>query len=354
MFMHDSPRPGFRRRSGRAVAFGALLAGTLLAGCSSYVDLPRRAVAPENALLILNGEPLALEDFDDDFRLKAIHYSAVTETEMRRMKRFLSEQVIDQRLLCQEARRLKVRVTRREFERALKAASQDSPEDFPILLKKQGVTVEAWKRGILMKLMVDKLAEREVYRKVEITPREVEEYYWAHLDEARRPEMVRARHLVVRTAKEAAEADRRLADGQPFEKVAAEMSVGPARTEGGLWEWMRVADLPALYAKALSGLAPGEVSGRYRDGFGYHRFQLVERRPEGMRTLAEMAPEIREKLTKEEQDYRFDQWLTDLKEKADIRVNREMAPLIGEFPEVPVEKSRRKNRPVRRPVPGRP
>jgi peptidyl-prolyl cis-trans isomerase C/foldase protein PrsA len=318
------------------------------------VDLPRREVAPENAILVLNGEPLGLEDFDDDFRLMALHYSAVSEGDMRRMKRLLSERVIDQRLLCQEARRRGVRVTRREFERALKDASRDVPDDFTLLLRKQGVTVEVWKRGILMKLIVDKLTEREVFRKVEITPREVAEYYWSHLAEWRSPASVRARHLVVRNLPDLASAKRRLAAGEDFGKVAADLSAGPSKAEGGLWDWMPVAHLPALYVKALAGLAPGGVSGLYRDGFGYHMFQLVDRRPERMRALSEVEQAIHARLLGEEQDYRFDQWLTALKERAVIRVNREMETLIGETPEVPREKNHRSDRLLRRPGDRRP
>ena len=352
--MSSIRRPGHRRSLGRAVLFIGLSAvlGTLLGGCTSYVNLPQEKVSPENAILLLNGEPLGLEDYDNDFRLMAIHYSAVSESDMRRMKRILSEQVIDRRILFQEARRKGVRITRAEFEKALQAATQDSPEDFTILLKKQGVTVEIWKRGILLKLFIDKLIEREVFRKVRITRPEVEEYYWSHLQDAWSPEAVRVRHLVVRSILDLAKAKKRIKDGEPFERVAAELSAGPQKAEGGLWDWMPVRDLSPVYGKVLLLLGTNEVSEVCRDSFGYHMFQFLAYRPRTMRPLSVVAGQIHDRLLKEEQDFRFDQWLTGLKEKAVIRVNQEMAPLMGEIPEVPRAKPYRPTHPVRRPAAG--
>ncbi len=352
--MFHPRRPGPRTSPGRAVSFLRVAAlagtlGTLSAGCTSYVDLPRRPVAPENAVLVLNGEPIGLEEFDDDFRLMAIHYSAVSEGDMRRMKRVLTERVIDQHLLCQEARLLGIRIKRQEFEKALQDASKDSPEHFTVILKKQGVKVETWKRGILRKLIIDRLTEQEVFRKVRITRDEVEDYYWSHLSEARHPESVRVRHLVVRGHADLAAAKKRLAAGEPFENVALDLSAGPAKAQGGLWDWMPIEYLPPLYAKAIEGLVPGGVSGLYRDGFGYHVFQLLDRRSESMRPLSEVAGDIHDRLLRQEKDYRFDQWMTGLKEKAVIRVNREMETLIGEIPEANRENKNRNSRPMRRP-----
>ncbi len=327
------------RRGARILRFvvgaaGIVLFGTGGPGCSSYVSLPSSKVSPDSAILILNGEPISLEDFDSDFRLMAIHYSAVSEDSIRKMKRQLSEHVIDRRLLYQVARRKGIRVTQKEFERALSQASQDSPDNFPLLLKKQGVEVEVWKRGILLQLYVDKLVNEEVNRKIEISDSEVADYYWSHLSDSWMSDSVRARHLVVRGPAEIEKAKKRLAAGEPFEKLAADLSAGPERTEGGDWGWMPLQDLSPLYVRALSGLASGQVSGTVHDGFGYHLFQFLERRNLQMQPLSRVRKKIHDALMKAEQDYRFDQWVTGLKEKAVVQVNQDMAPLVGEIPEV--------------------
>lgn len=332
--MRTPSRPGPRIHPGRALLFVAAVLGTLAAGCTSYVELPSIPTARENAILILNGEPLSLEDYDNDFRLMAIHYSAVSEGDMRKMKRYLSERVIDQRLLYQEARRRGVRVSRKDFEEALRAASGESPEDFTLLLRKQGVTVEVWKRGVLQKQFIDRLTRREVFDKVRITDREIEDYYWTHLSEYQRTRSVRLRHLVVRNALVMADAKKRLKAGEPFEKVTAELSIGPSRAEGGEWEWKPMDSLPPYICDALSRVGEDGITETVRDSYGFHLFQVLERREKRMQTLEAVKDRIRAQLTKQEQGFRFDQWMTGLKEKAVIQVNRDMAPLVGEIPEV--------------------
>jgi hypothetical protein len=48
-----------------------------------------------------------------------------------------------------------------------------------------------------------------------------------------------------------------------------------------------------------------------------------------MESFAEAGDAVQETLLKEEQDLRFDQWMAELKKKATIKVNEEMAPVIG-------------------------
>jgi peptidyl-prolyl cis-trans isomerase C len=345
-------RPGPRKPQGWAFLFsvlsGFLLLGTGLFGCTSYVSLPPRAIASDAVILTLNGEPLCLEDYDTDFRLMSIHYSAVSEGDIRRMKRYLSERVIDHRLLYQESLRRGVRITRREFEEELRRVSAEVPEDFPLILKGQGVTIEAWKRIILLQLFVAKLVKREVFDGVRITQQEVEDYYWSHLSEFQLPAAVRVRHLVVRSSVELAKVRKRLKEGDSFGQVAVEHSLGAARAEQGEWGWTPLENMSPCFRKALSGLEPGEISESCRDHYGYHVFELLERRPRRLQTLGEARERIHDQLLKLEQGFRFDQWMTGLKEKAVVRVNQEMAPLVGIIPEVSSDQKNSRRRPVRR------
>ena len=48
-----------------------------------------------------------------------------------------------------------------------------------------------------------------------------------------------------------------------------------------------------------------------------------------MQPFSAVKNEIYESLLKEEEDSRFDEWMANLKKKAIIKVNQEMAPLVG-------------------------
>jgi peptidyl-prolyl cis-trans isomerase C len=318
------------RRAGWPAFWGFLAAGWL-AGCSSQpmVDLAPPAVPPNETIVTINGEPLSLEEFDNEFRLMWIHYSAVTGGGMQPIKRRLFEQVINRRLLVQTARKAGLKLTQAEVSDTFRDALKEMPEDFPSLLKNRGVSEEAWKRKLLQEKLARKLVEREVNAKVKITRDEAEEYYWTHLPEYWRQEAVRARHLVVKKPTEWARVVAALKKGEDFQQIASVFSEGPGKAQGGDWGFLEKDRIPPVYLEVLSVLKNGEVSQSVQDGFGHHLFQLIEWRPRTMQTFAQVSDAIRGNLTRQEEELRFNQWMENLKRKAAIKVNKAMAPVIG-------------------------
>ena len=302
-----------------------------IAGCTSEptVDLVPPSVPPDKTVVTVNGEPLSIEEFDNEFRLMQIHYSAVSEGDMRAIKRRLFEQVINRRLLVQEARKLGLKMTQSEVDGVFQDALKDMPEDFWAVLKVQGISRDVWKRKMLQERLARKVVDLEVNSKVQITPQEAEDYYWTHLSNYWRPQEVRVRHLVVQKKADLQKVLVSLKKGEDFLKIISTFSVGPEKSQGGDWGFMDSDRLPREYSKAISGLQPGEISKPLKDNFGYHLFQLIERRDRQMRPFAEVRDQIHDDLTKEEQDHRFDQWMTELKKKSSIKVNKDMAPMIG-------------------------
>jgi len=312
----------------------SLVLGALLAGCGwGTVDLIPSKVPPDKLAVTVNGEPLSLEEFDTEFRLMAIHYEAVTGEKMRSIKRRLFEQVIDRRLLIQEARKEGIRISRGEWDGIVADALKEMPEDFLEVLKVQGINQDAWKRKLFQEKLALKVVDRAVNAGVSIAPKEVEDYYWSHLGDYRGSRAVHALHFVVREKADLEKALALLKKGADFPAVVSRFSLGPERAQGGDWGFMATDRLPPSYLKALSGLEPGKVSPPLRDALGYHLFKLLEWRPSQMRSLEEVRPRITEALLKEEQDARFDEWMTGLKRKAVIRVNPLLAPVVGAIPE---------------------
>ncbi|MGH7738996.1 MAG: peptidylprolyl isomerase, partial [bacterium] len=99
--------------------------------------------------------------------------------------------------------------------------------------------------------------------------------------------------------------------------------------QGGDWGWVPVDDVPKPYLKILRGLKPGQISKPFRDNFGYHLFRLIGFEPRKMRDFAQVRRLIDDSLLKEEQDLRFDQWMLNLKRSSVLRVNPDLAPVLG-------------------------
>ena len=305
--------------------------GLFLSGCSSgpTIDVSPVPVPASKVAVVVNGEPISLEEFDNEFRLMKIYYSAVTELDMRTIKLQLFEQLINRHILVQEARRLGLTLTQAEVDETFRDALKDLPDDFLVILKAQGVSVTSWKRKLLQEKLIQKLVQKEVNNKAKVSQNDVNEYYWAHLGDYWLPSAVRARHLVVQRKEKFQQVLNALQKGEEFSKIAETFSQEPGSSQGGDWHFMDTDRIPPEYLAVLSKLKPGEISKPVKDNFGYHLFQLIEWRPRRMRSLTEVQSQIREALLKKAQDERFDQWMMILKKNAKIKVKEEMAPVVG-------------------------
>ncbi len=303
----------------------------LFGGCAQdgYLDLAPAPVPPEKVLVKINGEPLSIDEFDSEFLMMRIHYSAVTERDMRAIKKRLFEQIINRRILVQQARKDGIRLTQAEADQALKDLLKDGPEAPWQVLKARGISRDSWKRKVLQELLAKKVVAREVDPQVRITDKEVEDYYWSHLSDYWTPEAVHVRHLVVQRKADLERVEAGLAQGEEFPKLISVFSAGPERSQGGDWGMMDVDRLPAAYLSALKPLKTGEISKPLKDVFGYHLFQLLGRSPRRMRPFAEVRDRIRTSLEREEKDQRFDEWMAGLKKASTIEINKDMAPVVG-------------------------
>ena len=323
------PKAKFQKRRKRFLVLAGL--GLFISGCSSdpQIDVSPLPVPASKVAVLVNGEPISLEEFDNEFRLIKIYYSAVSEGDMPAIKLHLFEQLVNRHILIQEARRLRLKLTQQEMDAAFADALKDLPDDFSIILKGQGVSVDAWKRKLLQEKLVQKLVQKEVNDKVRISEDEVAEYYWAHLGDYWLPAAVSARHLVVHGKGKLDQVLAAVAKGDDFSKIIETFSQTPDASVGGDGHFMDGDRWPPLYLNALSKLKAGEISKPVKDDFGYHLFQLIQWRPRRMKALAEVQKQIHDELLKKAQDERFNQWMVLLKQKSKIEVKEEMAPVVG-------------------------
>lgn len=146
-----------------------------------------------------------------------------------------------------------------------------------------------------------------------VSAAEVEAYYREHAREFEEPARVRAAHIMVRVpetggseaedrARErAGEAIRRARAGEDFARLARELSDDRASAErGGELGYVARGELMPALERALFALRPGEVTPEpIRSPLGYHVLKALEVRGGSRKSLAEVAPQIRERLAAE-------------------------------------------------------
>jgi len=114
------------------------------------------------------------------------------------------------------------------------------------LVKKELLYVEAKKRGldkdeefqrkfeeIKKNALITRLLEKEIKAVPQLTDKEVKEYYDAHKDEFIQANAVRLSQIVVKAEDDAKKVYERLQKGEPFNKLAAEVSLDKASAKSG-------------------------------------------------------------------------------------------------------------------------
>jgi peptidyl-prolyl cis-trans isomerase D len=140
-------------------------------------------------------------------------------------------------------------------------------------------------------VLVDPRALQET---LQVPEADLRAFYESHRAEYAESEQVRARHILVATAEEAAAAQSRLAAGEDFAKVAAELSTDEGSGErGGDLGWFGKGRMVAPFEEAAFGAELNKVVGPVQSDFGFHLIEVLERRPAGQRSFEE----VRQALT---------------------------------------------------------
>ena len=205
------------------------------------------------------------------------------------------ERMIVDRVLMQVAKENGLRVDDVELDRAIDRIAQENKmvtAQLRMALEKDGVPFAKFREDIRGEIVTARLREREINDKVVVTESEIDnlltapqqtggndEYNVSHIlvrvPENSGPEQIRARQT------RAEQALSQLKSGADFRQVAAAYSEAPDALQGGAMGWRDGARLPTLFADALVGMKPSELSGLLRSPNGFHILRLNERRGGG-------------------------------------------------------------------------
>lgn len=184
----------------------------------------------------------------------------------------------------QLAERAKVTVTAEDFQQEMEttlsktfedARKEDYPQLLDQLLTSQGRSRADFELVVQTNAYLRKTAEPAVRNR--ITDEQAQEAFKALYGET-----VQTRHIEVSNLTEIAEAKRRLAAGEAFEKVAREMSRNDrtAGLGGEIRPFSRQAtNIPDVFKEAAFSLKEGEVSDAVQVNGAYHLIKLEKRIP---------------------------------------------------------------------------
>jgi peptidyl-prolyl cis-trans isomerase SurA len=285
----------------------ASLAAALLLSGLAPVALEGQEII-EQILVKVNGEILtksdlearqiqALRDQEDSIDPERLKNDAELQKMLREVTPAILATAIDEMLLVQRARELRLTVLDEHFRRTvdeiMKANKIETEEQFLVALRGEGMTLEQFRRMWERQVLRMQVLRQEIGQKITLTEQEAKEYYATHPAEFTDPPTVTLREIFIAVpaqqrdsglsfsaaddeaaAAKAHSVRERAAKGEPFETLVAEISESGSRANGGLVGPIVRNELAPALQKALEGLKPGEVSEPVRTPRGYQVVKL--------------------------------------------------------------------------------
>ena len=296
---------------------------------------PVPAVLPQ-VLAKIDGAPVGRDELENAVKeAEARAGRAVPPAERDSVYRGLLDRVILLRLLASEAKVRGITVTPQEVTERIGQIKQQFPSEaeFQKELTKRHTTMAQLEDDQRRDLLHTKTIEAEVAPRVAITPQELETFYKGNPDQFKEPETVRASHILIGVAKDAAPAAKqaarteaegvltRVKAGEDFAALAKQHSKDPgsAAVGGDLNFFPKGQMVPAFDAAAFA-LKIGEISSLVETEFGFHIIKLTDRRDGRIVPLEEVKDRLEDFLKQRKQQELVQQYLLSLKAKYRVEV----------------------------------
>jgi peptidyl-prolyl cis-trans isomerase C len=311
----NNHKKGVSFLTGMLLVFIALLGG----GCQE------RGGGTQSVIARVGEKEITRAHFADTFnRLMPEGSDEITDAELKDLKLDILNQIIEEELLLQEARRLGHDIKDKELSAEIALMKGEYIDDsfYTTIINKYG-RIERWREEIKKKLIIRKVIDSVINQEITVTEKEALTFYKTHNEEYKAPEQVKARMIVLKTEEEAREVRERL-EKENFADVAKEVSIGPEGEEGGNLGYFGRGDMPGEFEGIVFSLPVGKISDVVKTPYGYHIFLVDAKRKAKKLKFNEAKDRIIARLEQEKREMDFQRWIRELKENAVIEIKEDL------------------------------
>ena len=203
------------------------------------------------------------------------------------------ERLVIHRIQLQRAERLGIQIPDETLNLALANVAERnglSLSELPSKLAEEGIDYTSFRAEMRDQLIIEQLRQRDVISRINVTPRELDEYIERQAGRVTNNQEFKLSHILVSTSlsatsEEIAAAEAKIADiyqqiqsGESFAELAVANSDSQYALEGGDMGWRKGEELPTLFADVVPGLKKGQVSEPIRSASGFHLVKLDDSR----------------------------------------------------------------------------
>lgn len=222
---------------------------------------------------------------------------------------------VDELLITQRGRELGLALSDDQFNSIVESIKKSNnlldDARFQEALKQEGMTMTDLRRSLERQMFVSEVTRREIAEKITVNEEEARAYYEAHRQEFSSPTEITLREILVAlpaagqgltaaaddAARARAEEIRsRLVAGEPFARLAAEMSDAPSKANGGLIGPISREELAPALQEQLDKMQVGDMTAVSRTQRGYQILKLETRSDTKVRPFEDARGDITQRV----------------------------------------------------------
>jgi parvulin-like peptidyl-prolyl isomerase len=277
----------------------------------------------EQILVKVNGDIITKTELEQRqiaaLRQRDPNFRPATDAELQKALAEVTPDVIvnavDEMLLVQRGRELGYALNAERFnsivENIKKENKLETDEQFQAALKSENLTLDDLRRQIERQMLISQVQQVEVAGKISVSEDEVKKYYQENSAAFTTQPQITLREILVlvpttekgvnvaaddEAKAKAEEIRKRLEAGEPFPKLATELSDSGSKANGGLIGPISRTDLSPELLKVIDPLKVGQLTPVLRTQRGYQIVKLESRTDQKVKTLDEARAEIADRL----------------------------------------------------------
>lgn len=301
----------------------------ILHGCSKkgkQID-PRKAVlALVNEEIVTVGDLLAL--MPDESQEEENTTEKTTASEMEALKRGLLDQLIERKILLQEARRVSLDLTQAEIINELNLLRNGVDENrFFQNLANQNIQRSDWEKKTHENLLIEKLLNQLAYENdknaLVISEEMLRTYYEKNQEQWYVGERLKLRQIILESEEEANTLRQSILNGADFSETGSTHALTTLVKEGAQLGYVTREEVPIEF-DPLFEAEVGSVSKAIKTPFGYHLVLIEDKRGEEVLSFEEIKETLQQTLLERRREEVFSEWIEKLRLRTEVRINEEL------------------------------
>lgn len=291
----------------------------LLAGLSLVAFAPPGRVSAEpldKIVAVVNSDVITDEELGIFMKVTNMESADIPKGDPQELRRMFLDRLVEDRLMYQEAVRTGLKAEETAIEDRIKDMKLrvGSERAFDLALRSQGLSINDLRQKFREQYLVYQIIQSEVKAKVQVSPKEITDYFEAHRDAFAVPETAIVDSLFVDTPDQLAQAQVSLANGRDFLEAAQHFS-----KKSNLGS-IRRGQFKKELEDFVFGLTPGKPSDPFAVDGGFFIFLLRKINPVSRQSVSEVKDAIKVALEEEKSRKALREFVETLKDKAYISI----------------------------------